>query len=208
MNFLNIHIKNQHGHIHTSVYHDSNCQSYVLPYVIHGHTSLIYGQYFRLSLIRAICYCSNVYDFDQERLYIELTFLVNGFPLQIIEDYVRKFFIKFNIQSLQTNLDQTIYHTFRKKLFLLMDEQQMLLEKNQQLENENRFFHFYYRYEWGPRREFNKQFQQLWSHYINEYPMLPRNLGKISLKTKYLHSLNTLLAQEKKPCEIIWKKKK
>jgi hypothetical protein len=89
-----------------------------------------------------------------------------------------------------------------------MDEQQMLLEKNQQLENENRFFHFYYRYEWGPRREFNKQFQQLWSHYINEYPMLPRNLGKISLKTKYLHSLNTLLAQEKKPCEIIWKKKK
>jgi hypothetical protein len=207
VNFLNIHIKNQHGHLHTSVYHDSNniSQSYVLPYVMNGHTSLMYGQYFRLALKRAICYCSNVYDFDQERLYIELTFLVNDFPLEIIERYLGKFFLEFKIQSLRIDLNQTIYTKVRHRLFQLMDQQQIVQKQNQQFENEHRFFHFYYLYEWGPRRPFNKQFQQLWSRYITKYPMLPKSLGKINLTTKYLHSLNTLLAQEKKPSEIISK---
>ena len=204
MNFLNIHLENQHGYLHTSIDRDSNAQSCLLPYVMSGHPSLSYGQYFRLALIRAICYCSNVYDFDQERLSIELTFVRNGFPLEIIEQYLRNFLIKYKMQSLQTNLDQTIYNRIRRQLFLLfLDKQQQ-----QQQEIKHRSFHFYYLYEWGPRRQFNKEFQRLWSHYIKAYPMLPKDLGQINLTTRYLHSLNTLLAQEKKPSEISSKKKK
>lgn len=171
-------------------------QSYILPYVI-DHAQLVYCRYFQSALIRAVRYCSNVYDFDQESLYIELTFIANGFPLHVIERYLRKFFIKFKTPYVEYILDQSVYNTLRRELFLLMNQQQALLEKNQQLENNKSFFRLYYLYELSPRRQFNKQFQELWSHYTNDYPMLSENLSKTGLNTKRLHSLNALLAREK-----------
>ena len=197
INFFNIHLENQTGSLYTSVYHDPNSQSFVLPYVV-GHAQLFYCHYFRLALIRAARYCSSVYDFDQERLYIEMTFLANGFPLQIIECYLQKFFTEFKSLSLRNTLDQKVYDTLRRTLFLLID---------QQLEDKNQFFHLYYLYEWGPRRQFNAQFRNLWSHNINEYPALIKNVSKISLHTKHIHSLNVLLAREK-PSSIVTRKQK
>ena len=206
INFFNIHLENQTGSLSTSVYHDPNAQSFVLPYVV-GHAQLFYCQYVRLALIRAARYCSSVYDFDQERLYIEMTFLANGFPSQIIECYLQKFFTEFKSPSLRNTLDQNVYDVLRRTLFLLIDPQNALLEKNQQLENKNQFFHLYYLYDWGPRRQFNAQFRKLWSHYINEYPTLIKNTSKISLHTKHIHSLNVLLAREK-PSSIVTRKQK
>ena len=184
--FLNIQIENQHGHLYTSVYHDPTRQSYVLPFVS-GHTRLIYSHYFRSLLIRAGQYCSNVDDFDRERLYIELTYLANGFPLQVIEHYLNLFYLHFQIPSLRTVLDQTIYDRFRDQLFRRIDKEP----------NQHQLFHLHYLYEWGPRRRFNEQFRQLWTRYIHPYPMLANGSAEIRLTTKHLHSLNTLLTRDK-----------
>lgn len=208
VHFLNIQIDNQQGHLHTSVYHNPTIEPYTLPYVI-GHTELIYGQYFHSALIRAVCYCTNMYDFDRERLYLELTFLINGFPLSIIEYYLQKFFRRFKVPlSFQEQLlDATVYEQLRREMFQYIDQQKVLTGKTQEFANHDHFFHFYYRYEWGRRRKFNQQFRELWSKYIATYPMLTGNCAQINLTTKHLHSLNALLAREK-PVTLISKKRK
>ena len=182
-------------------------QAYTLPYVI-GHAQLNHCQYFRFALMRALCYCSNVYDFDQERLYMELTFLVHGFPLQLIEFYRERFFRQLKNSSFHKQLlDQSVYNQLRSELFRFIDQHKILSAKNHEYEENNRFFHLYYLYEWGPRRQFNRQFRELWSKYIAQYPMLSGNVAKITLSTKHLHSLNALLAREK-PSDLVSKRKK
>ena len=206
VHFFNIYIENRHGHLYTSMHHDQNNQLYTLSYVV-GHAKLIYSHYFRLTLIHAALTCTNLDDFDHERLYQEITYLANGFPLEIIQRYIEHFFHEFKCPTLQKNLDPCVYQQLRTEIFRFIDQQQILIKENQQLKINQKYFRLYYFYEYGPRRQFNKQFQQLWTRYINKYPMLSSNEKKvkISLNTKSIYSLNALLAQEK-PLAIVSKK--
>ncbi|CAF1245909.1 unnamed protein product, partial [Didymodactylos carnosus] len=84
VHFLGAYIENQgEGHLYTHVHHEPTIPAYVLLYVI-GHPRLIYRQWFQWALIRAVCYCSSTKNFDQERFYIELTFLANGYSLNFV----------------------------------------------------------------------------------------------------------------------------
>ena len=77
--FLDVHIENDHGTLKTSVFHKPAAEPYVLPFSSdhprHIHINIPYE-----ALLRAARYCSDVYAFDQERLHIEMTLLLNGYP--------------------------------------------------------------------------------------------------------------------------------
>ena len=47
--------------------------------------------------MRAVCLCSSADDFMKERIYLEITFLVNGYSLMFVETYVQHFFNFFHV---------------------------------------------------------------------------------------------------------------
>ena len=100
--FLNAHIENQNGTLYSCVYHDPNSQKYTLPYVI-GHPKVAHSHWFRSALIRAVRYCTSVFDFNQERIYLEITCLANGYSLEFIEQRINHFFTLFDATSLRVS---------------------------------------------------------------------------------------------------------
>ena len=76
--FLNCSIEKSKGYFSTRVYHDTTIQQFVLPY-FSGHPRLIYRQWYRFMMTRAVRYCHDLEDFQDERRYIEATFLSNGY---------------------------------------------------------------------------------------------------------------------------------
>ncbi|CAF4287103.1 unnamed protein product, partial [Rotaria sordida] len=95
VHFLHAAIENRKGSLHTHVHHDSTIQPFLLPYE-HSHPRLFHRQWFRAALIRAGQYCSSFEDFEDERLYIELTFLANGYSLDFIKYHIKRFLTRFN----------------------------------------------------------------------------------------------------------------
>ena len=81
--FLDVLVENKHGQLRTSVFHKPAAQPYVLPFSSdhprHVHRSTAKGR-----LLRAVRLCSYVEDFDRERLNVEFTLLLNGYPPRFI----------------------------------------------------------------------------------------------------------------------------
>lgn len=119
--FLDAYIKNDGGQLHTRVFHDPNMRSYTLPYVV-GHAKCQHSDWLRWALNRAICYCSSVDDFYQERLYLEMTCLVNGYSLLFVETQVDHFFQHFHGGEMRYCLNEQKYHSFRHQWFEQMEE--------------------------------------------------------------------------------------
>ncbi|CAF1563519.1 unnamed protein product, partial [Adineta ricciae] len=110
------HIENQNGTLYSRVYYESTIQRYTLPYVI-GHAKVVHSHWFRSALIRAVCYCTSVEDFQQERTYLELTLLINGYSLLFVETHVKHFFNHFHAQTLRFSRSQSAYDNFRQQWF-------------------------------------------------------------------------------------------
>ena len=85
--------------LETTVNHLSRAEPYALPYIDDDDdvSSKIYSKLFRSALIRAILCCSDVYQFQQEERYIELSFKLNQFSADFIGKYFCLFFREFNI---------------------------------------------------------------------------------------------------------------
>ncbi|CAF4263297.1 unnamed protein product, partial [Rotaria sordida] len=92
--FLNAIIVNNRGFLETRVYHNQEEQPFLLPYA-KNHPRLRHRQWFRYALIRAGQYCSSFEDFEEERRYIEMTFLTNGYSLDFVEYNLRQFYSRF-----------------------------------------------------------------------------------------------------------------
>ena len=88
-------------------------------------------RYYGQPYIRAILYCSNVREFESERLHIELSFLLNDVSLYSIQRMMDNFFIEFRIGKRHTGLDESTYQFLRK---LIRDNYQ------QQSEYHSRFW--------------------------------------------------------------------
>ncbi|CAF4636069.1 unnamed protein product, partial [Rotaria socialis] len=79
--FLNAFVQNQNGDLFSRIHRHPLIQGYSLPYEV-GHAKLVHSDWLRSALIRAVCYCSSVEDFNLERIYLELTCLTNGYSLR------------------------------------------------------------------------------------------------------------------------------
>ncbi|CAF4442875.1 unnamed protein product, partial [Rotaria magnacalcarata] len=86
----------------------------------------------RSSLIRAVRYCTTIEDFNQERIYLEMTCLANGYSVEFVQKHIEHFLTFFNATLLQQwSLDQHSYEKFRHRLFNFMSEQRQFLQKKQ-----------------------------------------------------------------------------
>ena len=199
--YLNAYIENRQGQLYSRVYHHPIIQSYTLPYVV-GHSKLAHSNWFRSALIRAVCYCSSVEDFNQERVYLELTFLTNGYSLVFVETHIQHFFNYFHAHAMRYSIDQTMYDKFRHDCFDFITIQHKISDQLQQLDDTGRVIRLEYIYEFGPRCQFNEQFHKLWFDYFKKHPHFSKDNCQILLTTKHRYSLNALLAKENSTCSM------
>ncbi|CAF1560636.1 unnamed protein product, partial [Rotaria magnacalcarata] len=89
--FLDILLTNINGTLSTSVYHKPAAEPYVVPF-ISDHPRHVFENIVQTSLRRAIKYSSTFQLFNDERRYIESTFLYNGNPSSFIDKTFRKLF--------------------------------------------------------------------------------------------------------------------
>ncbi|CAF1172792.1 unnamed protein product [Rotaria sordida] len=196
--FLQAYIENQNGTFYSRVYHDlTRLQQYTLPYAV-GNSKETHSHWLRSSLIRAVRYCTSVDDFNQERIYLEVTCLANGYSLEFIEKHIDHFFTHFDAISLRSVLNQQVYKKLRLRLFNFVSEQYRIYRRNQDLEDHNQRFHLSYLYEYGPKQKFNQELEEILSKSLNPSKTSARtNPINIRFTTKLPYSLNALLSQQK-----------
>ncbi|CAF3050590.1 unnamed protein product [Rotaria sp. Silwood2] len=195
VHFLHAFIENQNGRLYTRVSHDSISQPFLLPYA-HTHPRLFHRQWFRAALIRAGQYCSSFEDFEEERLYLELTFLANGYSLDFVEYHLRQFFSRFNPKPNEPmHLNRFKYLAFHRELFRYVDQQRHDLGEEQELHKNRQLIQLHYLFDWGSRCQFNGKFYQLWSEILEQDSQFKKYGLKVKLITKHCYSSNTLLTQ-------------
>ncbi|CAF1451813.1 unnamed protein product [Adineta steineri] len=205
--FLDVHVSNYHGTLFTRVYHDSNSQQYTLPYVV-GNSKRAHSHWLRSALIRAVRYCVSVYDFNQERFYLQATCLVNGYSLEFVDHRIRHFFKHFDGISLLSVSNQDEYDKLRRRLMNHIGDQKEYNLKNKELEKNNQLIRLNYLHEFGVKHEFNRQLKEILSkNLVNTNAPFERQQLTINLTTIHQYSLNGLLSQQK-PSHPLFNKEK
>ena len=156
VNFLDVDTHHKNGLLCTKVYHKPATEPHVLPYESdhprHMHKSLP-----RAALIRAARFCSDVSDFNQERIYIEMTFLLSGHPPLFIARCVRNFFNEFEALTVHTHLDPDAYKQLHSQLLLLHSNNDDQQDRQQPL----RSLLVHYTYDSGPSLTLRDSLKQL-----------------------------------------------
>ncbi|CAF4223338.1 unnamed protein product [Rotaria sordida] len=119
--FLNAYIENQQGQLYSRVHYDPNIPRYTLPYTM-SHSKSAHSDWLRAVLILAVCYCTLVDDFQQERIYLELAYLINSYSLLFVETHVKHFFNYFHAQIMRYSANQSIYDKFRQQWFKFVEQ--------------------------------------------------------------------------------------
>ena len=113
--FLDVLLKNDNGHLKTTVFRKPASEPYVLPHLSdhprHMHRNTPYT-----ALLRAARICSDVQAFDEERLNIEIALLLNGYPASFITKQFAGFFEKNKAMSVYTTLNDEQYQLLHNKL--------------------------------------------------------------------------------------------
>ena len=78
LSFLDVLIQNENGVLSTSVYHKSAAEPYILPFTS-DHPPHIFRNLINVALTRAVRYSSTFEAFNNERRYIRLKLLYNGY---------------------------------------------------------------------------------------------------------------------------------
>lgn len=196
--FLDVSITNDQGQLKTSVYHKPASEPYILPFSSehprHIHTNMIKG-----ALYRAARLCSHVEDFDDERRRIEMTLLLNGYPLKYIDYHFKKFFHTYNVSSLLQHMDQTIYELFHRTILNQLSRRERQEQMNDRLDILNRsIIPIEYTYESGPVLKLKKELLCLWKkHYL--YAGSPMNHIRLRIGTRMNRSLCQIFVHKKPP---------
>jgi hypothetical protein len=190
IHFLNAYIENRKDVLYSRVHRDPFLQPFLLPYAT-GHPRLIHRQWLRFILIRAGLYCSSWEDFNEERLYIELIFLANGYSLDFVQYHLQQFFTRFNPVELRITLNRWTYASFRMRLFRYLNQQ-----RQEELENKNpKLIQLFYLFDWGSRYVFNQKFVELWTTILDKDPKFKRHGLQLKLDSIHCYASNTLCVQ-------------
>ena len=170
--FLDVFVENKNGKLNTSVYHKSMAEPYIFPYTSdhprHIHRNMPY-----VGLLRAARLCSDVQDFDAERLNMEMVLLLNGYPPKFISHHIKNFFMKFNAMSAWTELDTGAYQILHQQLLHQPTRREQQLEnrsdhsensscRRQRHEHKNQIL-IHHTFESGPLLNFKSQYRHLWN---------------------------------------------
>lgn len=194
VNYLHASISNQNGRLFMDMYHDPNVTAYTLPYV-RGHTRVQYSNWFRTALIRAVCTCASIEDFNRERVRLEVTYLASGYSYRFVESHLAHLYTYFRVNTLRYDYNPTVYNGWREKCFDFINIQRSQLCQLRNRQGENYLFRFYYLFEFGRRCGFNQRFYDLWLAHFHQHPIIGKEPMHVIVFTKHHHSLNALLTQ-------------
>jgi len=208
--FLDVLISNDHGQLKTSVFHKPAVEPYLLPYSSehprHTHCNTIKG-----ALLRAIRLCSQVEDFDQDRLQIELKLLLNGYPLKFVTKQFQRFFVEHNASMLileQPN--EMIYPALHSKLLAQVSRRQkqcveLIANDNSLLQQQQRDrskLTVHFTFDSGAMLKFKQELRRLWENYYT-YPGSPMNNVRLQIGTWSNKSRCQLLVKKKPPKNLL-----
>jgi hypothetical protein len=211
VNYLDVTISNEHGHL-TCVYHKPTADPYYLPYISdHPHTyhrNIPYN-----ALIRAARLCSNVHDFNLERIRIDVSLLLSQYPRAFISNQFLRCFQVNNAMSVLTELNEHAYQRLHQKLI-----NQIIFKKkqyNDKMKDPVRYppilekkpwdrtvMNLRYIYESGPIASFPDEFYSWWKkHFI--YPESTVKNIKVRLKPTMNRKLASYLIRKKPPMHML-----
>jgi len=200
--FLDVLIENNNGQLKTSVFHKPAAEPYILPY-LSDHPRHIHRSTVKSQLIRAARLCSHVEEFDKERLNIEFTLLLNGYPPRFISYHFQQFFQKNNVMSLMDQLDKIVYRELHRKLLMQSTrrekrQQNLTQNVNQQQNSNKKEIHIHFTFESGPMLNFKRELKNLWKkHYIENNPL--NNNVHLKIGTRSNKNLTQLFVKKKPP---------
>jgi hypothetical protein len=216
VDFLDVTISNDDGQLTSYMFHKPAAEPYVLPHTSdhprHVHRNIPYA-----ALLRAARICSNVHDFELERVRIDMALLLNEYPPAFIAEHFNRFFELNNTMPVLTKLDAHIYHELHQKLLHQPTRREKELQgmtteidqipdalKRCKPWNPN-IMYARYKFESGPRLEFPKVFRK-WSH--DYFAQTESNAAHVTVK--FTINSNRTLEQflvHKKPSREMLKKR-
>ena len=115
VNFLDITITNEGGSLRTTMYHKPTTEPYILPFTSdhprHIHCNIPYA-----ALLRAARLCSHVDDFNLERIRVDMSLLLNGYPPSFISQQFDRFFKLNHAMPALHQLNEEVYHYLHQSL--------------------------------------------------------------------------------------------
>ncbi|CAF4027856.1 unnamed protein product [Adineta steineri] len=213
--FLDVSVFNNQGQLKTTVFHKPAAAPYILPFQSdhprHVHRNTIKG-----ALYRAVRLCSHVKDFDEERLHIELTLLLNGYPPKFISCHFKQFLQQNNVMSLMVELNNDIYQQLHDKLIRLPTRRERKQQQQQQQQQQNNLeqneleirkrnkkeIRVHFNYSSGPMLDFPHKLRQLWNKYY-VYPGSLMNNVILNISPRTNKSLQHLLVKKKPPKSML-----
>ncbi|CAF3440583.1 unnamed protein product [Rotaria socialis] len=166
---LDVTLTNDNGYLTTSIFHKSAAEPYILPYTS-DHPRHVYNNILYAALLRAARICSNVEDFDMERIRIDLSLLLNEYPPSFISKHFIRFFEINNAISVLNSLNPEAYHALHQKLLHQPTRCEKQIQANDEDTNpmpdvlkkkkpwDPNFMYAKYNYESGPRSVFQHKF--------------------------------------------------
>jgi hypothetical protein len=212
VNYLDVRITNENGTLRTSVYHKPTAEPYYLPYTSDHphkyHRNIPYS-----ALIRAARICSNVHDFNSERLRIDVSLLLCQYPPKFITNQFLRFFQVNNAMSVLKELDQTVYQRLHQRLINTTTKKEKKLNDSmkdpvkypvalQKKPWDTTVMCAPYRFESGPMKTFSHQFYTWWKKYY-QYPGCKLRNVKVRLIPKTNRTLATFLIRKKPPKHML-----
>ncbi len=212
VNYLDVLIINENGQLRASVYHKPTAQLYYLLYTS-DRPHKYYCNIPYTALIRAARLCSNIYDFNVERLRIEISLLLGRYPPKFITNQFLRFFQVNNAMSVITALNQHVYQRLHQQLMKKITEKQKKLNDStkdpvkhpailQKKSWDTTVMYARYRFESGSIKTFLCQFHKWWTKYY-KYPGCKLRNVKVRLQPKTNRTLAVFLIHKKPPPHML-----
>jgi hypothetical protein len=204
--FLDVSIENNQGRLRTTVHHKPAAEPYIVPFASdhprHVHRNSIIG-----ALCRAIRLCSNVGDFDEERLNLETMLLLNGYPPQFVSYHMRGFLQRDNASMLLQELESALYDALHLRLIRQPTRRERMLKHETQQDynhghSDRRQMSTSITFERANMKMLKDELSKSWlQHY--QYPGSPMNGIHLRLHIKPHLTLNKLLIRKKPRPQIL-----
>lgn len=202
--FLDVSVENNHGRLKTNVYRKQAAEPYIVPF-LSDHPRHIHRNTIKGAVYRAIRLCSEVADFNQERLDIELMLLLNRYPPKFVTYHSKQFLQHNNCLSLLEQADNGVYKDLHQRLLDRPTRRERELEEEiypqEQQKWNKKEIRTYFTFESGPMLRFKRELHALWKKsYL--YPGSPMKDVNLKISTRSNRSLNQLLIK-KRPCRTL-----
>ena len=206
--FLDVCVHNSQGQLTTTVFHKPAAEPYIVPF-LSDHPRRIHRNVIRGALFRVVRLCSDVQDFNRERLNTELTLILNGYPPRFVAYHFKRFFEANNAVALIEQLDNDLYRELHLKLIhqpTRRDRQRYSTSSSeipQSYQSWNKKeIRATYTFESGPMLHFKRELHRLWKQYY-VYDGSPANSITLKIGTRTNKSLSQLLIRQKPAKSIL-----